>query len=106
VRIINILHDESAGVEIRSAGQFSHGARFTTALKGRTPAGKSRDGGGQNLHAHGLNARGHGNLHGNHMGKAWNDMFGASPWTFDMKGVRVIGLDTVSREKYSLSLIP
>jgi 3',5'-cyclic-AMP phosphodiesterase len=30
------------------------------------------------------------------MGAAWNKMFGASPWTFDHKGVRVIGLDTVS----------
>ena len=31
------------------------------------------------------------------MGKTWNNMFGASPWTFDHKGVRFIGLDTVSR---------
>jgi Icc protein len=31
------------------------------------------------------------------MGKAWVDMFGKSPWTFDHKGVRFIGLDTVSR---------
>jgi len=30
------------------------------------------------------------------MGATWNKMFGASPWTFDHKGVRVIGLDTVS----------
>ena len=30
------------------------------------------------------------------MGAAWNKMFGASPWTFDHKGVRIIGLDTVS----------
>ena len=31
------------------------------------------------------------------MGATWNKMFGASPWTFDHKGVRFIGLDTVSR---------
>jgi 3',5'-cyclic-AMP phosphodiesterase len=31
------------------------------------------------------------------MGVTWNKMFGASPWTFDHKGVRFIGLDTVSR---------
>jgi 3',5'-cyclic AMP phosphodiesterase CpdA len=31
------------------------------------------------------------------MGKTWNELFGASPWTFDHKGVRFIGLDTVSR---------
>ena len=31
------------------------------------------------------------------MGKTWVNMFGASPWTFDHKGVRFIGLDTVSR---------
>ena len=31
------------------------------------------------------------------MGKTWNKMFGASPWTFDYKGIRFIGLDTVSR---------
>jgi hypothetical protein len=31
------------------------------------------------------------------MGKTWNKMFGQSPWTFDHKGVRFIGLDTVSR---------
>lgn len=30
------------------------------------------------------------------MGAAWNKMFGASPWTFDHKGVRVVGLDTIS----------
>jgi 3',5'-cyclic-AMP phosphodiesterase len=30
------------------------------------------------------------------MGAAWNKTFGASPWTFDHKGVRIIGLDTVS----------
>lgn len=30
------------------------------------------------------------------MGATWNRMFGASPWTFDHKGVRVIGLDTIS----------
>lgn len=30
------------------------------------------------------------------MGATWNKMFGASPWTFDHKGVRVIGLNTVS----------
>jgi len=31
------------------------------------------------------------------MGAKWNKMFGATPWTFDHKGVRFIGLDTVSR---------
>jgi 3',5'-cyclic-AMP phosphodiesterase len=31
------------------------------------------------------------------MGATWNKMFGKSPWTFDHKGVRMIGLDTVSR---------
>jgi len=31
------------------------------------------------------------------MGATWNKTFGASPWTFDHKGVRFIGLDTVSR---------
>jgi Icc protein len=31
------------------------------------------------------------------MGATWNKMFGASPWSFDHKGVRFIGLDTVSR---------
>jgi len=31
------------------------------------------------------------------MGKTWNEMFGVSPWTFDHKGVRFVGLDTVSR---------
>ncbi len=31
------------------------------------------------------------------MGKTWNEMFGQSPWTFDHKGVRFVGLDTVSR---------
>lgn len=30
------------------------------------------------------------------MGQAWNRMFGQSPWTVDHKGVRIIGLDTVS----------
>lgn len=30
------------------------------------------------------------------MGARWNKMFGASPWFFDHKGVRFIGLDTVS----------
>jgi predicted MPP superfamily phosphohydrolase len=29
------------------------------------------------------------------MGKTWVDMFGAAPWSFDHKGVRFIGLDTV-----------
>ena len=31
------------------------------------------------------------------MGKTWNAMFGQSPWSFDHKGVRFVGLDTVSR---------
>jgi hypothetical protein len=31
------------------------------------------------------------------MGAKWDKMFGKSPWTFDHKGVRFIGLDTVSR---------
>lgn len=31
------------------------------------------------------------------MGAWWNKNFGATPWTFDHKGVRFIGLDTVSR---------
>jgi 3',5'-cyclic-AMP phosphodiesterase len=31
------------------------------------------------------------------MGKTFVDLFGESPWTFDHKGVRFIGLDTVSR---------
>jgi predicted MPP superfamily phosphohydrolase len=31
------------------------------------------------------------------MGATWNKMFGASPWSFDHKGVRFVGLDTVSR---------
>jgi 3',5'-cyclic-AMP phosphodiesterase len=31
------------------------------------------------------------------MGKKWQALFGASPWMFDHKGVRFIGLDTVSR---------
>ena len=31
------------------------------------------------------------------MGKKWNKLFGASPWTFDHKGVRFIGLDTVGK---------
>jgi Icc protein len=30
------------------------------------------------------------------MGAAWNKLFGKQPWTFDHKGVRFIGLDTVS----------
>ncbi len=30
------------------------------------------------------------------MGATWNRMFGAAPWSFDHKGVRIIGLDTVS----------
>lgn len=29
------------------------------------------------------------------MGKKWVELFGKSPWTFDHKGVRIIGLDTV-----------
>jgi 3',5'-cyclic AMP phosphodiesterase CpdA len=29
------------------------------------------------------------------MGETWNRLFGESPWTFDHKGVRIIGLDTV-----------
>jgi 3',5'-cyclic-AMP phosphodiesterase len=33
------------------------------------------------------------------MGATWNKMFGKSPWFFDHKGVRFIGLDTVSRAK-------
>lgn len=31
------------------------------------------------------------------MGATWEKHFGKSPWTFDHKGVRFIGLDTVSR---------
>jgi 3',5'-cyclic AMP phosphodiesterase CpdA len=31
------------------------------------------------------------------MGNLWNKLFGKSPWTFDHKGVRFIGLDTVSK---------
>jgi 3',5'-cyclic-AMP phosphodiesterase len=31
------------------------------------------------------------------MGATWRAGFGAAPWTFDHKGVRFIGLDTVSR---------
>ena len=31
------------------------------------------------------------------MGKKWEALFGKQPWTFDHKGVRFIGLDTVSR---------
>jgi hypothetical protein len=31
------------------------------------------------------------------MGKKWEALFGKSPWSFDHKGVRFIGLDTVSR---------
>jgi len=33
------------------------------------------------------------------MGATWNKMFGKSPWFFDHKGVRFIGLDTVSRAR-------
>ena len=29
------------------------------------------------------------------LGESWNSHFGESPWTFDHKGVRIIGLDTV-----------
>jgi Icc protein len=31
------------------------------------------------------------------MGKKWEGLFGKQPWTFDHKGVRFVGLDTVSR---------
>ena len=31
------------------------------------------------------------------MGKLWTSNFGKAPWTFDHKGVRFVGLDTVSR---------
>jgi 3',5'-cyclic AMP phosphodiesterase CpdA len=31
------------------------------------------------------------------MGKTWNDKFGSSPWSFDHKGVRMIGLNTVGQ---------
>jgi 3',5'-cyclic-AMP phosphodiesterase len=31
------------------------------------------------------------------MGAKWNGLFGQSPWSFDHKGVRFVGLDTVSR---------
>jgi len=31
------------------------------------------------------------------MGGTWNKMFGKSPWFFDHKGVRFVGLDTVSK---------
>ncbi|HSF07535.1 MAG TPA: metallophosphoesterase [Methylomirabilota bacterium] len=31
------------------------------------------------------------------MGKKWEALFGRSPWMFDYKGIRFIGLDTVSR---------
>ncbi len=31
------------------------------------------------------------------MGKKWGELFGQPNWTFDHKGVRFIGLDTVSR---------
>ncbi|MCU0835270.1 MAG: metallophosphoesterase [Chromatiaceae bacterium] len=31
------------------------------------------------------------------MGKTWVEMFGASPWKLDHKGVRLIGLDTVGQ---------
>ena len=30
------------------------------------------------------------------MGETWVKFFGTSPWTFDHKGVRIIGLDTIS----------
>jgi 3',5'-cyclic AMP phosphodiesterase CpdA len=30
------------------------------------------------------------------MGAAWNRLFGAAPWSIDHKGVRIVGLDTVS----------
>jgi 3',5'-cyclic-AMP phosphodiesterase len=30
------------------------------------------------------------------MGATWNKMFGAAPWSFDYKGVRFVGLDTIS----------
>ena len=30
------------------------------------------------------------------MGKTWRNLFGKSPWSFDHKGVRFIGLDTIS----------
>jgi len=33
------------------------------------------------------------------MGATWNKMFGSAPWTFDHKGVRFVGLDTVSRAR-------
>ncbi len=31
------------------------------------------------------------------MGATWNKLFGKSPWSFDHKGVRFLGIDTVSR---------
>ena len=31
------------------------------------------------------------------MGKKWEALFGKQPWTFDHKGARIVGLDTVSR---------
>ncbi len=31
------------------------------------------------------------------MGATWEKLFGTSPWSFDHKGVRFIGLDTISR---------
>jgi 3',5'-cyclic-AMP phosphodiesterase len=31
------------------------------------------------------------------MGKKWESLFGKQPWSFDHKGVRLVGLDTVSR---------
>jgi len=31
------------------------------------------------------------------MGKKWESLFGKQPWAFDHKGVRFVGLDTVSR---------
>jgi len=33
------------------------------------------------------------------MGASWNKHFGESPWSFDHKGVRFIGLDTISHVK-------
>lgn len=31
------------------------------------------------------------------LGESWNSYFGETPWTFDHKGVRIVGLDTVGR---------
>src|SRR5262245_20060671 len=33
------------------------------------------------------------------MGATWNKMFGKAPWSFDHKGVRFIGLDTISHDE-------